>query len=92
MFYIDKGNSAFRQSRNSEYIDKSGLIAVVNRTLFTRQKFTCVTRNRRFGKSMATKMLVPTEDGDRELRFSPTRPADRNSRQFAICILQSGCQ
>jgi len=42
MFYIDKGNAAFRQSRNSEYIDKSGLIAVVNKTLFTELKFTCV--------------------------------------------------
>ena len=52
MFYIDKGNAAFRQSRNSEYIDKSGLIAVVNKTLFTEQSFTCVTRCRRFGKSM----------------------------------------
>ena len=55
--YINKGNTAFRQSRNSEYIDKSGLIGVVNRTLFTRQKFTCVTRSRRFGKSMAAEML-----------------------------------
>ena len=60
--YIDKGNAAFRQSRNSEYIDKSGLIAVVNRTLFTEQKFTCVTRCRRFGKSMAAKMLAAYYD------------------------------
>ena len=30
MIYIDKGNGAFRQTRKSEYIDKSGLIAVVN--------------------------------------------------------------
>ena len=60
--YIDKGNAAFRQSRNSEYIDKSGLIAVVNRTLFTRQKFTCVTRCRRFGKSMAAEMLAAYYD------------------------------
>ena len=28
--YIDKGNGAFRRIRNSEYIDKSGLIAVIN--------------------------------------------------------------
>ena len=60
--YIDKGNAAFRQSRNSEYIDKSGLIAVVNKTLFTRQKFTCVTRSRRFGKSMAAEMLAAYYD------------------------------
>ena len=62
MIYIDKGNSAFRQTRNSEYIDKSGLIAVVNKTLFTEQKFTCVTRCRRFGKSMAAKMLAAYYD------------------------------
>ena len=62
MFYIDKGNAAFRQSRNSEYIGKSGLIAVVNKTLFTELKFTCVTRCRRFGKSMAAKMLAAYYD------------------------------
>ena len=62
MIYIDKGNGAFRQTRNSEYIDKSGLISVVNQTLFTEQKFTCVTRCRRFGKSMAAKMLAAYYD------------------------------
>ena len=56
--YINKGNSGFRQARNSEYVDKSGLISVVNGTLFTEQKFSCVTRCRRFGKSMAAKMLA----------------------------------
>ena len=60
--YIDKGNEAFRRTRNSEYIDKSGLIAVVNQTLFTEQSFTCVTRCRRFGKSMAAKMLAAYYD------------------------------
>ena len=60
--YIDKGNSAFRQSRNSEYIDKSGLIGLVNGSLFTEHKFTCVTRCRRFGKSMAAKMLAAYYD------------------------------
>ena len=60
--YIDKGNSGFRQSRNGEYVDKSGLIGVVNRTLFTEKSFTCVTRSRRFGKSMAAKMLAAYYD------------------------------
>ena len=60
--YIDKGNSAFRQSRNSEYIDKSGLIAYINSTLSTEQRFSCVTRCRRFGKSMAAKMLAAYYD------------------------------
>ena len=60
--YINSGNEGFRQIRNSEYIDKSGLIGVVNQTLFTEQKFTCVTRCRRFGKSMAAKMLAAYYD------------------------------
>ena len=60
--YINKGNEGFRQIRNSEYIDKSGLIGVVNKTLFTRQKMSCVTRCRRFGKSMAAEMLAAYYD------------------------------
>jgi len=61
-FYINKGNEGFRQIRNSEYVDKSELIAVVNQTLFTRQKLSCVTRSRRFGKSMAAEMLAAYYD------------------------------
>ena len=60
--YINKGNFGFRQARNSEYVDKSRLIAEVNKTLYTRQKFTCVTRSRRFGKSMAAEMLAAYYD------------------------------
>ena len=60
--FINKGNEGFRQIRNSEYVDKSGLIAVVNGTLFTQQKLSCVTRCRRFGKSMAAMMLAAYYD------------------------------
>ena len=60
--YINKGNIGFRQARNSEYVDKSGLIGIVNKTLFTRQKFTCVSRCRRFGKSMVAEMLCAYYD------------------------------
>ncbi len=55
--YINIGNAGFQRARNSEYVDKSALIAVVNSTLFTRQCCSCVTRSRRFGKSMAAEML-----------------------------------
>ena len=60
--YINLGNAGFKSARNSEYVDKSGLIAVVNKTLFTEQRFSCVTRCRRFGKSMAAKMLCAYYD------------------------------
>ena len=60
--YINKGNEAFRCARNSEYVDKSGLIAVINDTLDTEYRFSCVTRCRRFGKSMAAEMLCAYYD------------------------------
>lgn len=60
--YIDKGNSDFAQMLNSTYVDKSGLISVVNETLFTEQRRSCVTRSRRFGKSMAANMLCAYYD------------------------------
>ena len=55
--YVNIGNDAFASIRNGEYTDKSGLIDVINSTLFTEHRFTCVTRSRRFGKSMAARML-----------------------------------
>ena len=33
--YINKGNAGFRRISNGEYVDKLGLIAVVNQTLFS---------------------------------------------------------
>ena len=60
--YINLGNMDFQSARNGMYVDKSGLIAVVNATLNTAQKFSCVTRSRRFGKSMAAKMLAAYYD------------------------------
>ena len=60
--YINTGNAGFRSARNGEYVDKSGLIAAVNKTLFTENRFSCVTRCRRFGKSMAAKMLYAYYD------------------------------
>ena len=46
--YINIGNAGFQRSRNSEYVDKSSLIALVNNTLFAERQFSCVTRCRRF--------------------------------------------
>lgn len=60
--YINLGKAGFLSARNSEYVDKSGLIAIVNKTLFTERRFSCVTRSRRFGKSLAAKMLCAYYD------------------------------
>ena len=58
-FYLNPGNKGFWESIRSEiYVDKTGLIAYTNKNLNTEQKFICVSRPRRFGKSMALKMLA----------------------------------
>lgn len=55
--YINIGNEGFRAARNGEYIDKSDIIEFVNSSLNSERQFMCVSRARRFGKSMAAKML-----------------------------------
>lgn len=57
--YLNPGNDAFQEAVNSEiYVDKSMLIAFTNKKTRTSQKNICVSRPRRFGKSMAADMLV----------------------------------
>ncbi len=57
--YLNPGNKGFWESIRSEiYVDKTGLIAETNQCINTEQKFLCVSRPRRFGKSMALKMLA----------------------------------
>ena len=60
--FIDMGNDAFASARNGLYVDKSGLIPVVNSTINTQHRYSCVSRCRRFGKSMAAKMLAAYYD------------------------------
>ena len=57
--YLNPGSKGFQESLNSEiYVDKTGLIEKTNAVLDTRQKFLCVSRPRRFGKSYAANMLA----------------------------------
>lgn len=56
--YLNPDNEGFREAIDSEiYVDKSGLLAYTNKILGTEQKNICISRPRRFGKSMAAKML-----------------------------------
>lgn len=57
--YLNPGNIDFQRAINSEiYVDKSQLIEYTNKKLFTEQQFICVSRPRRFGKSMTANMLT----------------------------------
>ena len=57
--YFNPSNTLLQQDLRSRiYIDKSLLIQETNELLGTNQKFLCVSRPRRFGKSMASNMLA----------------------------------
>ncbi|MDD7294779.1 MAG: AAA family ATPase [Oscillospiraceae bacterium] len=57
--YLNPDHTDFQRSLNSEiYIDKTELIAYTNKKLNTEQCYICVSRPRRFGKSMAANMLT----------------------------------
>ena len=60
--YLNPGNSGFARIANSDYVDKTGLIKLLNRTINTTKNLTCVSRPRRFGKSYAAQMICAYYD------------------------------
>ena len=60
--YINRGNIEFCNIVRHEYVDKTSLIPLINATIDTESRYSCVTRCRRFGKSMAAKMLCAYYD------------------------------
>ncbi|MEI3339870.1 MAG: AAA family ATPase [Eubacterium sp.] len=57
--YLNPGNEGFQIALNSEiYVDKTGLIRYTNSAINSGQRNICVSRPRRFGKSMAVDMLI----------------------------------
>ena len=58
-YYLNPDNKGFWKAvRSKIYVDKTGLIACTNELINTEQQYICVSRPRRFGKSMALKMLA----------------------------------
>ena len=58
-FYLNPGNGSFEEALHSRiYVDKTGLIGRTNELINTKEKYICVSRPRRFGKSMALEMLA----------------------------------
>ena len=56
--YLNPTNESFIEAVSSEiYVDKSELISFTNKKMRTSQKYICVSRPRRFGKSMNLGML-----------------------------------
>lgn len=90
--YLNPGNFSFRGSLRSKiYIDKSGLISKTNETICTEQKYICVSRPRKFGKSMAANMLAAyydrsesTEELFKNLSISKDDSYKENLNQYDV--------
>lgn len=93
--YLNPGNLSFRGSLRSKiYVDKSELICRTNEVLFTEQKYICVSRPRRFGKSMAANMLSAyydrnenTEELFHNLAISKDKTYKENLNQYDVIKL-----
>ncbi len=60
--YLNPGNSGFKRILNGNYIDKTGMIGIINDRIETSDNLICISRPRRFGKSYAAKMLCAYYD------------------------------
>lgn len=61
--YLNPGGDLFRMARKSQiYVDKSNLIDILNQRVETENRFVCVSRPRRFGKTMAANMVAAYYD------------------------------
>lgn len=73
-YFLNRNTSAdgFREARKGEYfVDKSQLIMFTNSKISTKEKWICVSRPRRFGKTFALEMLNAyyTKGGNAEELF-----------------------
>ena len=56
--YLNPSNALFLNALNSQiFVDKTPMISELNLLVNTQQRYLCVSRPRRFGKSMAASML-----------------------------------
>ena len=60
--YLNPGNAGFERIVLNNYVDKTGLIGILNGTIDTTKSLTCISRPRRFGKSYAAQMLCAYYD------------------------------
>ncbi len=80
--YINPGKFQFEITLNSEiYVDKTDMILYLNTLVNTEQRYVCVSRPRRFGKSVTANMLCAYygKDEGNEALFADKKIAEADS-------------
>lgn len=93
--YVNPDNAGFKRAIRSEiYVDKTGLLEYTNGVIGTEQCCMCVSRARRFGKSMAAGMLAAYYDKScdskelfQNLKIADTPDYERYLNQYNVIQL-----
>ncbi len=58
--YLNPGNDSFASAvlYSQIYVDKTGMLEYLNRLINSEQRYVCVSRPRRFGKSITARMIA----------------------------------
>lgn len=56
--YVNPGNAGFAQINDADYVDKTPLIDLISQTIGKKNKLSCISRPRRFGKTWNARMLT----------------------------------
>lgn len=59
---LNPGNSGFSRVLAGDYVDKTGLLSLINKSIESSKYLTCISRPRRFGKTYAAQMLCAYYD------------------------------
>lgn len=93
--YVNPGNSGFAEINDQDYVDKTMLIDLINQTVGKKNKLTCISRPRRFGKSYAARMLTAYYDcscDSQELfsdkLISSTKDYEKHLNQYNVIYLE----
>ena len=94
--YLNPSNVDFYNAVNYSqiYVDKTELIKYTNKVLFGEQKFICVSRPRRFGKSMTANMLkayysrgCDSKELFEDLKISESDSFEKHLNQYNVIYL-----
>lgn len=92
--YVNPGSSGFEEVVRTKYIDKTGMIGLLNKRVGTKRKLVSVSRPRRFGKSYAAQMMCAYYDHtcDSHMLFdnldiAATDDYERNMNQYNVIYL-----